>query len=110
MNILRPFFIHLSAVTSIDSRQRGNGGIQIVGEFLRDVLDSFLKARQKQSVSEKNSLFVLSPNIYSILAKTLMFVNAQIQLLHGGAKLVDTGVITLLWGRVTLLLRSLPPC
>ena len=53
------FFSHLSAVIFIDSRQRGNGGTQIAEEFLRDVLDSFLKAQQKQSVSLlKKKLFI----------------------------------------------------
>ena len=47
VNILSPFLRNLSAAIFMDSRQRGNGGTQIAGKFLRDVLDSFRKARQK---------------------------------------------------------------
>ena len=47
VNILSPFLRNLSAVIFMDSPQRGNGGTQIAGKFLRDVFGSFRKARQK---------------------------------------------------------------
>ena len=58
VNILSPFLRNLSAAIFMDSRQRGNGGTQIAGKFLRDVLDSFRKARQKNSLALLKKLFI----------------------------------------------------